>query len=163
MSENSLTTLRCGTGYEMSRLFEQPPHDPGLSVWVCIDCGSLAVHVESSGDIFWYGAQTKSHSTDEPGAPRVSLMGPVFTGPPKTEVHRAGCAYCSARFDCSCDSPGQRHMCPRCDAEAEESKMSGEFPTPDAGQVAQDRAASGPRYPEDLTSAETGAGSTDAF
>lgn len=39
-------------------------------------------------------------------------------------THRAGCAYCSTRFDCGCDSPGARHMCPRCDDAAEESKMA---------------------------------------
>jgi hypothetical protein len=87
----------------------------------------------------------------------------------ESTVHHAGCAYCPTRFDCSCDSPGRRHMCPRCDNAAEESKMEGDYmggilaprvwPAPDP----QDRVGSGPRYPEDLTSAETGAGSTDDF
>lgn len=139
LAENELKTLACGT----------PAHgdmdhfigSPSGSMWICKRCGLLAVHLQTTSDIWWYTA----FGIDQP------------------LPHRAGCAYCSTRFDCSCNSPGQRHMCPRCDAEAEESKTSGEFPTPDGGEVAQDRAASGPRYPEDLTPAETGAGSTDDF
>jgi hypothetical protein len=58
----------------------------------------------------------------------------------ESTVHHAGCAYCPTRFDCTCDSPGQRHMCPRCDDAAEDSKMSGEFPHANPGEVAVDNA-----------------------
>ncbi len=37
--------------------------------------------------------------------------------------HLAKCDYCPERFNCSCGRPGQGHMCPRCDAAAEDSKM----------------------------------------
>ena len=92
MAENELKALACGT----------PAHgdmdhfmgSPSGSMWICKRCGLLAVHLQTTGDIWWYTASSRR----------------------RTPVR----------------SP-------------------------------QDRAASGPRYPEDLTSAETGAGSTDDF
>ncbi len=128
MSDNGMMALRCGNEDhgDMDRLFEDHrPLTAAFSLWICQACGTMAVHLEVPGDIYWYNAQSKTRTTDEPGAPRTSLMGPVFAGPPEATGtgHRAGCAYCPARFDCSCDSPGSRHMCPRCDAEAEDSKM----------------------------------------
>ena len=55
MADNTMRELRCGTGQMMYRLFERPPHDAGLSIWVCPHCGALAIHIESAGDIMWYG------------------------------------------------------------------------------------------------------------
>ena len=81
-----------------------------FSLWICQQCGMMALHLETPGDIYWYKSTTIE---------RRQVLRP----------HKAGCAYCPTRFDCSCDSPGQRHMCPRCDAEAEESKKAGELPT----------------------------------
>lgn len=139
MTDNGMKTLRCGIEDhgDMDRLFEDHrPLTAAFSLWICQGCGAMAVHLEVPGDIYWYNAQSKTRTTDEPGAPRVSLMEPVFGWPPSS--HRAGCAYCPERFDCSCDNPGQRHMCPRCDDAAEESKMAGEFPTGDLGERADE-------------------------
>lgn len=153
MSDNGMMTLRCGIEDhgDMDRLFEDPrPLTAAFSLWICQACGTMAVHLETPGDIYWYNAQSKTRTTDEPGAPRTSLMGPVFGNPSATEVHHAGCAYCPNKFPCSCGSPWVGHVCPRCDATAEESKMEGDhmggvlaprvWPTPDPGEAAQDRA-----------------------
>ncbi len=161
MTDNVMSDLKCQVTVhgDMEKLITKPTlplGSPSFTLWVCHQCGVMALHLEAPGDIYWYSADSKSRDAGR-GLGR----------------HRAGCAYCPARFDCTCDSPGQRHMCPRCEAEAEESKMEGDYmggalaprvwPAPDPGEVAQDRVGSGPRYPEDLTSAETGAGSTDDF
>ncbi len=104
MSDNGMTTLRCGIEDhgDMDRLFEDHrPLTAAFSLWICQGCGTMAVHLEVPGDIYWYKAEAKTRWT----------------------THLAGCAYCPTRFDCSCDTPGSRHMCPGCDAAAEESKM----------------------------------------
>jgi hypothetical protein len=59
-------------------------------------------------------------------------------------THRAGCAYCPAKFDCTCDNPGQRHMCPRCDDAAEESKRGGAFMASHIRAMAKARSHTGP-------------------
>ncbi len=136
MAENGLKHLICGgIGHPtMDKLMETgDPRGPigrvPFSLWICQQCGVMAIHLETPGDIYWY----KSTAVESRRLLR----------------HRAGCAYCSTRFDCWCDSPGQRHMCDGCDAKAEESKMTGEFP--------------GPIYPEDLQAQDTATGHTDDF
>lgn len=119
MSENGMTTLRCGIEDhgDMDRLFEDHrPLAAAFSLWICQRCGTMAVHLEVPGDIYWYKAHSKT----------------------RAETHRAGCAYCPTKFDCRCGTPGARHMCPRCDDAAEESKVTGRFPIGDPGERADE-------------------------
>ncbi len=139
---NELAHLACGVKDHggMDRMLAQPTPPLGsaaFTLWICQLCGVMALHLETPGDIYWYRPYEK-----------------------KDHAHMAGCAYCSAKFACACGVPGASHMCPGCDAAAEESKMEvGVDPASPGG----DRSLSGPRYPEDLTAAETVAGSADDF
>ncbi len=112
-NENRLSELRCGTGQMMFRLYERPSHDAGLSIWVCPGCGALAVHIESYGDIMWYGPSAKTR-VDESWSAGFAADG----------THLAKCTYCPERFTCSCGRPVQEHMCDRCNDAAEDSKMA---------------------------------------
>ncbi len=131
---NELAHLACGVEDHggMDRMLAQPTPPLGsaaFTLWICQLCGVMALHLETPGDIYWYRPYEK-----------------------KDHAHMAGCTYCPAKFACACGVPGARHMCAGCDAAAEGSKrgISGDymggilpprqFPRPDPGEVAQDRA-----------------------
>ena len=150
---NELAHLACGVEDHggMDRMLAQPTPPLGsaaFTLWICQLCGVMALHLETPGDIYWYRPYEK-----------------------KDHAHMAGCAYCSAKFACACGVPSASHMCPGCDAAAEESKMGvGSLPSSktncgctEAHIGASACTARGPRYPEDLTAAETIAGSADDF
>ena len=45
----------------------------------------------------------------------------------ESDDHTEKCIYCGRAFACHCDWPGESGaMCPRCDGEAEDSKMPGD-------------------------------------
>jgi len=43
--------------------------------------------------------------------------------PRENFAHEPKCAYCGREYTCNCEWPGDGHMCPRCDLEAEETKI----------------------------------------
>ncbi len=63
---NELKSLPCGTPAHsnMARLMGAKPDGIGpWSMWVCQRCGLLALHMETGGDIYWYGPPTSRSGT----------------------------------------------------------------------------------------------------
>ena len=121
MTNNTLAHLACGVedhGW-MDRMLAQPAPPLGsaaFTLWICQLCGVMALHLETPGDIYWYRPYEK-----------------------QDHAHMAGCTYCSAKFACACGAPRADHMCPGCDAAAEESKMAvGALPVADPDETAAD-------------------------
>ncbi len=151
MVDNGIESLRCGVaahGPMERRLSDRQPYAGPFSVWACLSCGTLALHLEWCGDIYWYGASaSKDMWRTGPGDQRWTAE---WEAQPS---HQATCDFHTTEFvfTCPCINPEGPHMCGRCDTAAKDSKMAPpELIAPDPGEVAAEQAQAEAYEGEDL-------------